>query len=841
MNTNNVRHAAMKIFGLWICVLLAIFIPAVSHAKWNFIAGKLAQDISVGKNGTIYMIDTTVNVGGGRIYKWANGAWGEIGGTATHIDVDDNGLPWVVNDGGAVFQRNASDTAWNFLPGLAARDIGVGPAGIAYAIGKDSIGNNNGRIYKWAGNVWQEIGGLANRIDIDNRGLPWIVNSSGAIFRRNDANTAWETISGPSARDIGTGADGSVFVTGKDPVVGGGRIYKWSGNAWGEIGGTSTQISVDGIGRPLVINERGEIFFWEDLGWNVLALGGINQPLTQIAASASTEQLWAIDATEQIWRRSGSTWSLQPGQATKIAISHDGTVWAVNRYGSIFKWNGNGWAQIPGECVEISAGNNGRIVVVNSLGLVFNWNGSLWSQLPGVMKKAVAAPNNETWAIDSNGVIYRLINGAWIIVPGEATDITVGADGAIVTTNSVNQSIWTWTGFEWDRIPGLADKVALANAGRLIALDTKSGNLRELRNRSPGQADKSDLLVVHAHPDDEGIHGGGVLAYYAQYLRMKVTDLVMVSRNSDGTAPLVSTSLSRMAELRSAMDIYAGNNAHGVAIPALISAQGEIQGPEYHTGNITLVEGGFVDTGAHLNTTATTWSPGLNGLSWGGAPAVTQLTPNYGNWLLWGDARYSAAYVIAREIRRRRPDILVSVHSFEGDYGHSNHIATAIAVVEGERMAADSSQYIDSLPAWQVKKVYARGTKEQNFFKGGVQSAGQITWGTFQPQLSSISLFHDFFETQFNDTLQSSRMITARGLEEHKSQQIHLVPDTAPCVASVFEAGCTYFNTWARSEWWTLYLSRVGNDSLESFMVPGDLIRISYPFWARGNFLEHIP
>ncbi len=46
------------------------------------------------------------------------------------------------------------------------------------------------------------------------------------------------------------------------------------------------------------------------------------------------------------------------------------------------------------------------------------------------------------------------------------------------------------------------------------------------------------------------------------------------------------------------------------------------------------------------------------------------------------DGRCVGAWVVAREIRSFQPEVVVSVHDLEGDYGHENHTASAIALIE---------------------------------------------------------------------------------------------------------------------------------------------------------------
>src|SRR5262249_26286183 len=114
---------------------------------------------------------------------------------------------------GGVACQNCPRT-WGKLPGLA-RDIGAGADGSVWVIGTNPVGNDGVGDFRWTGSDWEAIDGGGVRIDVDEGGNPWVVNSGGQIFRR--INDRWQLLPG-LARDIGAGADGSVWVIGTNPV-----------------------------------------------------------------------------------------------------------------------------------------------------------------------------------------------------------------------------------------------------------------------------------------------------------------------------------------------------------------------------------------------------------------------------------------------------------------------------------------------------------------------------------------------------------------------------------------------------------------------------------------------
>jgi hypothetical protein len=87
--------------------------------------------------------------------------------------------------------------------------------------------------------------------------MPWVVNDEDRIFRLEGSQ--WHRVPG-SAKDIGIGADGSVWVIGADERAGGYGVYRYNGSGWTKIPGSGRQISVGPDGSPWVVNRDGYIY-----------------------------------------------------------------------------------------------------------------------------------------------------------------------------------------------------------------------------------------------------------------------------------------------------------------------------------------------------------------------------------------------------------------------------------------------------------------------------------------------------------------------------------------------------------------------------------------------------
>ncbi|MGH8934309.1 MAG: PIG-L family deacetylase [Egibacteraceae bacterium] len=169
------------------------------------------------------------------------------------------------------------------------------------------------------------------------------------------------------------------------------------------------------------------------------------------------------------------------------------------------------------------------------------------------------------------------------------------------------------------------------------------------------------LLCVHAHPDDEAIATGGVLARYAEEgIRTAVVTCTggergeVVGPGMDPGQVTPHLSAVRYEELARSLEILKSGP------PRLL---------------------GYLDSG-------------MTGTDGNGDPAS-----------FWLAAFDQAVGRMVAQIRELRPDVLVTDGAF-GVYGHPDHIQAhrvASAAIEAAEVAA---LYPEVGPAWRVRKVY---------------------------------------------------------------------------------------------------------------------------------------
>ena len=223
---------------------------------WGAQLPGLAREIAVGSDGSVWLIGTDYGA-----YRRDGTGWNKIDDNHLWfaIAVGPDGQPWTADqEAGNIYRRQ--EGSWVQLPG-AGRDIAVGADGSVWIVGTNRIGNDYG-IYKWNAPIsnWNMIDGGGIRIAVGPDGVPWLVNAAGQIFRRQEG-VSWSLLPG-LARDIGVGANGSVWILGTNQLGSDFGIYKWNDaiSNWDQADGAGTRIAVGPDGLPWLVNAAGQIF-----------------------------------------------------------------------------------------------------------------------------------------------------------------------------------------------------------------------------------------------------------------------------------------------------------------------------------------------------------------------------------------------------------------------------------------------------------------------------------------------------------------------------------------------------------------------------------------------------
>lgn len=138
---------------------------------WQSMPGS-ARDIASG-GGEVFVIGDSR-----AIYKWneENFSWRDLGGEAEYLAVDEDGIPWAVQD--RQIYRLRGDT-WQSMPG-SARAIGAG-GGEVWAVGDSRA------VYRWSEDNfgWQDLGGEASEVTAAGAtGTPYVIEDNGTLIYR---------------------------------------------------------------------------------------------------------------------------------------------------------------------------------------------------------------------------------------------------------------------------------------------------------------------------------------------------------------------------------------------------------------------------------------------------------------------------------------------------------------------------------------------------------------------------------------------------------------------------------------------------------------------------------
>jgi len=201
---------------------------------------------------------------------------------------------------------------------------------------------------------------------------------------------AWIAFGNRYAADIAVGANGVVWMIGKDD-----SIYRWDGSAFQQVPGGAWRIAVDPNGNAWVVNHGNEIFRWN-----------------------------------------GSSWDQMPGKAIDIGIGANGDIWCLGTGGTPHKWDGSNWQPIGGGAARLAVDPAGSVWAVNAGGQVWRWNRTNWDLLPGSGADIAVGPDGTVYLVSTTAAaggfqIQRWAAGQWIATDASGTGVAAGPGGAV--------------------------------------------------------------------------------------------------------------------------------------------------------------------------------------------------------------------------------------------------------------------------------------------------------------------------------------------------------------------------------------------------------------------------
>jgi exosome complex RNA-binding protein Rrp4 len=126
------------------------------------------------------------------------------------------------------------------------------------------------------------------------------------------------------------------------------------------------------------------------------------------------------------------------------------------------------WVKVGGKAIDIGIGKNGSVWMlgnsqVNEQGNnIYVRSGNSWKLVGGLHGVRIDVdPYGNPWVVTKTKAIYKRQNNKWVRIHGRASDIGIGANGAVwMLGNSLrnkynDKSVYVWNGSNWGLIGGL--------------------------------------------------------------------------------------------------------------------------------------------------------------------------------------------------------------------------------------------------------------------------------------------------------------------------------------------------------------------------------------------------
>ena len=185
-----------------------------------------------------------------------------------------------------------------------------------------------------------------------------------------------EVVAPFKARDIGVGADGSVYKVSnaKAPDSGEYLIYRFDEFSWQWLplpGAGGVRIDVGPDGKPWIVQSTGKILRYDGAAW--IEPAGALKGAVDIGIGAdgsvfalSSQVMDSADFT--VWEWTGSAWNkVESGKGLRISVDDQGFPWTVNAAGDIARWTDRKWETMSlnsDKALDIGIGKDGSVYAV---------------------------------------------------------------------------------------------------------------------------------------------------------------------------------------------------------------------------------------------------------------------------------------------------------------------------------------------------------------------------------------------------------------------------------------------------------------------------------------------
>jgi hypothetical protein len=392
-----------------------------SDCKFDLIAGR-ARDIGTG-GGQTYMVASN-----GQVFKKKPINWEALpfDFEGTKLDVTENGIPWVISTNNRIYYYE--NNRWVNTNG-GGIEIGCGGNEV-YVIA------TNNRIYRRVNNDWQILNtGGAKRIDVDEKGRPWIVGMDDRLYRFNNDN--FYKVGDFKVQDIGT-SSGDQYLWVLDNT---GASLEYLGDNVFRPGASLGNSTYDG--KNITVGNDNSVWILDQYG--------------QIHRGTCKER----SETEAPANLSAGTYSIISKQSNK-ALSLNG--WGQNNGNNIIQWSYIGFENqhwelehLGNNVFKIKSKYSNKALDVSNVSTNNRANIHQWDYVGG---------DNQKWKIQPVGDgYYRLL----AVHSSKALSVNRN-----LTTNGANIHQWEYVGASSQK--WRFDNLNAVDSGNLARLKALSGH-----------------------------------------------------------------------------------------------------------------------------------------------------------------------------------------------------------------------------------------------------------------------------------------------------------------------------------------------------------------------------
>ena len=168
-------------------------------------------------------------------------------------------------------------------------------------------------------------------------------------------------------------------------------------------------------------------------------------------AIGANNTVWIVGTDNSAYKWDGKAWQKRgQGVVKRIAVDPQGNPWAIAGNSSVVQLKNNAWVGAVGKAQDLAIGANGKMFSVDLAGNVLPWTGSNWGQsmATGAVQIAVD-PKGNPWYVAKDDSIFAYTGKIFQQVAGQAKDLGIGKNGAVLHVGADFNRIWRLQGNDW--------------------------------------------------------------------------------------------------------------------------------------------------------------------------------------------------------------------------------------------------------------------------------------------------------------------------------------------------------------------------------------------------------